>query len=133
MIKRRAIRRLSGIALLSLTALLSPALPPAAAAQSECPSGYLCFWADGPYRGAMGKVRGSNAAWGVFPQSACPRFRTWNDCASSLWNRTSRPVRVFRDANFGGGFLELAPGQAVAVLSTGSNGWNDAISSNLML
>ena len=57
----------------------------AQAAMSDCPSGYLCFWVDGPYGNPMGKVVGDNLDWSAFTQKSCPTW-TWNDCASSVYD-----------------------------------------------
>jgi len=93
-----------------------------------CPSGYLCFWKDINYGGAMGKVAGNNMNFTAFRNSSC-QTGTWNDCISSVYNNGTRcNVAIYRDANYLGGGLTVPRQTGIANL--GSYGLNDAISSN---
>ena len=92
------------------------------------PSGYLCFWKDINYGGAMGKVAGNNLNFTAFRNSSC-QTGTWNDCISSVYNNGTRcNVAIYRDANYLGGGLTVPRQTGIANL--GSYGLNDAISSN---
>jgi hypothetical protein len=107
------------------------------AAQSSCPAGYLCFWVNAGYAGAMGKFAGDNGWWGQYSQAQC-QTGTWNDCASSLYNHGNYDaVYVYQDVNYGGGRACAARGTAWSNLTTlhfnNGAGMNDVITSNKWL
>jgi hypothetical protein len=106
-------------------AALAHMAPAIAASAGDCPVGYFCFWAHDNFSGPMGKFRGSNRNWGAYSQSACRKYGTWNDCASSYWNRTGKTVRVWWNNDFQGAHADLDN-----VPRTVSREWNDQISSN---
>ncbi len=104
------------------------------AAMSNCPAGYLCFWVNSGYGGAMGKFAGNNSWWGQYGQAQC-QTGNWNDCAASLYNHGNYgAVYVYQDVNYGGGRACAARGTAWSNLTTlhfnNGAGMNDAISSN---
>jgi hypothetical protein len=97
-------------------------------APAGCPSGYLCFWKDINYGGAMGKVAGNNLNFTAFRNTSC-QTGTWNDCISSVYNNGARcTVAIYRDANYLGGGLTVP--RQTGISNLGTYGLNDAISSN---
>lgn len=106
---------------------------PAHAAIGDCPSTYLCAWANTDYNSARLTIRESNSDFGKFAQSACTKYGTWNDCASSLYNHTSdRCYRLYATAGWVGGYHTLSSGDVVANLGT-AWAYNDVISSDLAI
>ncbi|WP_143674230.1 MULTISPECIES: peptidase inhibitor family I36 protein [Streptomyces] len=110
--------------------------PSAQAAVTDCPneSGYLCFWVNANYGGAMGKVSGNNTYWGNFT-GGCNSTQRWNDCASAIRNEgLSCEAVVYEAANYGGSSWVINRDTQAADLTkwgkpSGGN-WNDVISSN---
>lgn len=102
---------------------------PAQAAIGDCPSSYMCAWANINYTSARLQIQGSNSNWGVWGQSACSKYLTWNDCASSLYNNTTNKCfRFYAEANYLGGYHTLKHGDTIANLGTWN--YNDTISSD---
>ncbi|WP_433790031.1 peptidase inhibitor family I36 protein [Actinoplanes sp. CA-252034] len=106
---------------------------PASAAAGDCANGSLCFWVDSNYSGARYNLgAGRNANLQNNPCGGCRSSTnsgangTWNDMASSWYNRTSTPVCVYANPNYGGSTsLRVEPGQARSFNST----WNDRMTS----
>lgn len=97
--------------LASLFFSMATALP-ANADQSDCPDGYFCLWEHGDYQGL------------ILTPSASPEgnpnfgWRSFNDVASSGWNRTGTTWCVFDDINYGGALLYIfPPGTYIAAVS----------------
>jgi hypothetical protein len=103
-----------------------------------CYAGYSCMWVSADQVGGQGQFQGTNGWWGVCAQSQCTGSNaapdassTWNDCASSLENGQTISQTFFKNINYGGASLALAPDQYQEELTTTSGGnLNDAISSN---
>lgn len=66
-------------------ASVAPITSVAVAGREDCPRGYVCFWVNPNFGGAMGKLAGNNLDWSAFGQSQCASG-TWDDCASSTFN-----------------------------------------------
>ncbi|WP_218163282.1 peptidase inhibitor family I36 protein [Actinoplanes philippinensis] len=106
---------------------------PASAAALDCASGSFCFWVDSNYSGPRYNLgAGSNANLQNNPCGGCRSSTnsgangTWNDMASSWYNRTSKPVCVFANPGYGGSApLRIEAGQRVSFNAT----WNDRMSS----
>ncbi|MEW1779278.1 peptidase inhibitor family I36 protein [Streptomyces sp. NPDC086777] len=110
----------------SASSALSAQVATPAAVPSGCSAGYLCFWVNSGYQDGPGKLDGSNANWTVFAHPTC-QTKTWNDCASSLYNDgVNDNAVVYTDANYSGssGVIDRGVGGDV------SAAWNDVISSN---
>jgi hypothetical protein len=126
-----AVALVSGVA-----ATVAVAGPAHAADYKSCPdeSGYLCFWQNGGYTGAMGKLSGTNRTWSSFSRSGCPTG-TWDNCASAIRNEgLSCEAVVYRDPFFGGPSWVINRDTSAAWLSSWSmepgKSWDDQISSN---
>ncbi|MEW2301359.1 peptidase inhibitor family I36 protein [Streptomyces sp. NPDC006655] len=110
----------------SASSALSAQVAKPAAVPAGCSAGYLCFWVNAGYNDGPGKLSGSNANWTAFPHSTC-QTKTWNDCASSLYNDgVNDNAVVYTDANYSGSSGTIARGTGGDV----SAAWNDVISSN---
>lgn len=129
-IRKRLVVPLGVLAAAFMALAIAPT--PASAATNPleaCPQGYFCVWSDVNYTGAMGKFKSDNNDWRKFPQAACPS-KTWNDCASSMFNRTDKVVDVYDwvNHNAGGKKVYLFPGQHTSDLRVW--GFNDLATSN---
>jgi Peptidase inhibitor family I36 len=127
----RGLRR-STITVISVAALLFAGLlsaNSADASSSQCPDKYFCFWQNANYNdttgGSFGKIQGSNKNWGVFASSQCPGG-TWNNCASSYWNRTNSTFLLYDATGCSGAYFPVPAGSYGNLNST----WNDKVSSN---
>ena len=105
---------------------------PASAAASDCARGSFCFWVDANYSGARYNLgTGRNANLQGNPCGGCRSSTnsgangTWNDMASSWYNRTSAPVCLYTNANYTGSFTKIGAGAALSYSSV----WNDRMSS----
>jgi hypothetical protein len=98
----------------------------------------LCMWVDANFVGKMGAVWGTNDTWTALAQPLCPS-KTWNDCASSLYNAGSEIAIVFKtiDRKATDELQCIAPG-TMTYKDLSKNSWpqpaggtmNDQISSN---
>ena len=98
-------------------------------------AGWLCFWVDANFQGKMGHFSGHNTRWDMFPQSDCQANRSWEDCATSIYNRgVNCEAVVYEARNYGGSNFVINRGTFAENLvswpkPSGGN-WNDKISSN---
>ncbi|MFS8362147.1 peptidase inhibitor family I36 protein [Streptomyces sp. CWNU-52H] len=110
------------------------AAPSASAAESDCPSGQICLFKDYNYGGSMLWI----SRFGTSDSDL--KREGFNDVASSVVNNASWSVRLYQDVYFGGKYIDVAPGQRIANLSSvpiynadgsyfGVNTFNDRISS----
>ncbi|MEU9448847.1 peptidase inhibitor family I36 protein [Streptomyces sp. NPDC048277] len=110
----------------STSSALSAQVATPAAVPSGCSAGYLCFWVNIGYSDGPGKLSGTNANWTAFSHSTCAS-KTWNDCASSIYNDgTTDNAVVYTDANYSGSSGVIDKGTGGDLTSA----WNDVISSN---
>jgi hypothetical protein len=89
----------------------------------------LCFWKDAEYRGGIGKVSARNDDFRVFPKASCPSG-TWNDCISSVYNKTGYCARLYYGYGATGSYQNLTSYDAYDDLSYNPSALNDQISSN---
>lgn len=107
------------VALFAAFAVTMVVAPPASAHYSQCPDGYFCMWEHSSYEGAFFKTNRSVSNVGS----------SFNDKATSFWNRTDVWVTVFQHAGYtgdalGGGFgvpsgikcVNFAPGASTAAV-----------------
>jgi Peptidase inhibitor family I36 len=121
--------------------------PRASVASAPCnePT-FVCFWVGSNWSGDMGKFAGSNEFWGDYPEHECvypaaahDADKTWNDCASSIYNdgTSGLGVDVYQNSKYGGA-VSCIPDKStiysdLADWQYGSNtsvNMNDSISSN---
>jgi hypothetical protein len=95
------------------------ALPqPASAAASDCVNGNLCFWVDTNYSGPRFNLGAgsSNANLQGNPCGGCRSATnsaangTWNDMASSWYNRRSVPICLYTAADYRGSAIRISAG-----------------------
>lgn len=120
-----------GCVLLALSGIQAQAAPSTA---SDCPSQTFCFWMNANFSGAgPGEIQGNNSDWRAFPQGSC-RTGTWNDCASSAVNNTTKAFILFENIDHRGGAFCILPGNSVANFANfkfdNGDDLNDAVSSN---
>ncbi|WP_170323964.1 peptidase inhibitor family I36 protein [Cryptosporangium phraense] len=111
-----------------------------AAAPSGCSAGNLCFWNGTNFSDGPGELSGTNSNWQAFSHSTCTStsgasYKTWNDCASSLYNNgTSCDARVWTDSGYHGSSYTMSRGQRITNLATfypdAGDTFNNSISSN---
>ena len=110
----------------SASPALSAQVAKPAAVPSGCSAGNLCFWVNIGYSDGPGELSGTNANWTAFAHSTCAS-KTWNDCASSLYNDgVNDNAVVYTNANYSGSSGVITRGTGGDV----SAAWNDVISSN---
>jgi hypothetical protein len=135
MLTKRIAASLAAIAL-SGTACLGLGVLPAQAAQSNCPSGYACIWADRDFKtsgldGYLFKAASSapNLANSYFSYSGL--IMNANDRTSSLKNSSSASWVFYKDAFARGAHFRIDRGSARNNLLTSLSpiGFNDTISS----
>jgi hypothetical protein len=102
---------------------------------ADCPVNDLCWWVNVNQTGKMHPVRDAVSNWTTQKEPSCPS-RTWNDCASTLYNHNPHLAAwLWDNAGDGGPDFCMAPGSYLGNLanqdypSTGF-GINDTISAN---
>lgn len=108
--RRKLIPAIVGVGVAMAAPLMVAA--PASAASSDCPSGKTCIWQDHTY-----ETNGSGIAYVAFG-SYIPDFSQWdyatttisagNNAISVYNNGNSQSVRIYDQANRGGGYFQLA-------------------------
>ncbi|MGI5147246.1 peptidase inhibitor family I36 protein [Plantactinospora sp. CA-294935] len=102
----------------SLFAALAPSAASAATPRNGiCESGEICFYWGHNLTGSLSDFTASLANYGS-TQPSCYEFRSsgigQGECiknnATSAWNRSSRPVRVYYNSNYGGPYDNVAAG-----------------------
>jgi hypothetical protein len=127
----------------AIAATAAPAHAAAPAATAACPSGKVCVYADANYFDGPATFRTTNANWGIFGSSgACKAGSTaakddtngsWNDCMSSVRNRTADTMTFFVNAGCLGTWFNLRAGQEYPNMSEiTSYNFNDKISSDFV-
>jgi len=119
-----------GVATVALAASLTVVAPvteaaAATARNGSCESGEFCLYYLGNRTGSVSDFSGSVVNYGS-TQPSCYEFRGpglgQGQCvknnAWSVWNRTSRAVRVYFNSNYGGPSQLFAAGQAGDLNST---------------
>ena len=122
----------SACALLSVAAAFT-LTPPASAASTDCAGGTFCFWVDTNYSGPRYNLGSgannpnlqANPCGGCVSSTNSAANGTWNDMASSWYNRTSVPVCIYTNASFGGSALMIKAGAVQNYTSS----FNDRMSS----
>ncbi|GAA4157827.1 peptidase inhibitor family I36 protein [Actinomadura keratinilytica] len=95
--------------------LVSPAS--AAARDGNCDSGEFCYYYNSNNQGSVSDFTGSVADYGT-SQPSCYDFKGSGNgkgqCiknnAASVWNRSSKTVRVYYNSNYGGAYQDFKPG-----------------------
>lgn len=116
-IRRRALGILAVVvsALAGATVVASPAF--AADRDGRCDSGEFCYYFNSDNAGSVSDFTDSQDDYGT-TQPSCYEFKGAGNgqgvCvknnAASVWNRTSKTVRVFFNSNFAGAHQDFAPG-----------------------
>jgi len=119
--RSRARRRLTSIALAvaSAVSLTAAVAPQAQASWSNCSSGRMCLFDYNSGGGAYASFASGSMHLGAYS----PLF---NDRTESYWNRTGYRFCLYRDSNYGGGYLVVGPGGYAYFLSSY---WRNQISS----
>ncbi|MFC3993796.1 SpoIID/LytB domain-containing protein, partial [Actinoplanes siamensis] len=94
-----------------------PAAAPAADRDGGCDSGEFCYYYNSDQEGSVSDFTDSQDDYGA-TQPSCYEFKGEGNgqgvCvknnAASVWNRTSRTVRVYFNSNFAGTSQDFAPG-----------------------
>ncbi|TDC19943.1 peptidase inhibitor family I36 protein, partial [Actinomadura bangladeshensis] len=118
--RARLIPRLSaaGAALAIGGAVLIPASPASAASRDGvCQSGEFCYYYNSNNAGSVSDFTGSVADYGT-TQPSCYDFKGAGNgkglCikneAASVWNRSSKTVRVYYNSNYGGTYQDFKAG-----------------------
>ncbi len=127
-------------AVTTVTAQASPATAKAApAVQNDCNMpGSVCIWQSIGFKGEKGSFTGSNGNWATeLPGGALCQKKSWNDCASSVFNNKSgNAVNLWQNISDKGGFFCVTPmtGYSDFTQHTFSNGdpLNDAVSADFV-
>ena len=108
----------AGVALALTTSLLSAASPASAAGRDgTCDSGEFCYYYNSGEAGSVSDFTDSVDDYGT-TQPTCYDFKgagagkgvCVKNNAASVWNRTSKTVRVYFNSNFAGASQDFAPG-----------------------
>ncbi|PRY14561.1 peptidase inhibitor family I36 protein [Kineococcus rhizosphaerae] len=128
----RTLATLTGlVALTALTAVGTAAPAGAAVRDGTCESGEFCYYYNSNQSGAVSDFRDSLDDYGT-SQPTCFEFRGTGagrglcvkNNAASVWNRTSKTVRVYYNSNFAGAHQDFAAGTRGNLNATLKN--NDA-------
>jgi peptidase inhibitor family I36 len=100
----------------AVTSSLSEA---ALAGMADCPSSWVCIWADTNFGGTPGKWQDNEDNYGDWAHSTCSRSNgRWSNCASSVYNHGEHCNVAFYDApGYGGANLPLRKGSYLAYLT----------------
>jgi hypothetical protein len=108
----------AGAALAMTTSILSVASPASAASRDgDCDSGEFCYYYNSNEEGSISDFTDSMEDYGA-TQPSCYEFKGEGNgkgvCvknnAASVWNRTSKTVRVYFNSDFGGSHQDFAAG-----------------------
>ncbi|MCM6762915.1 peptidase inhibitor family I36 protein [Rathayibacter sp. ZW T2_19] len=122
-------RRASALALAAV-AVATLTAPVAAAAESQCPTGWSCVWTDKDYSSSFSGRGNAN-----YNEYHAPGGFIFNDSISSIKNRFPGYKNWYEHIDRGGLRLEVRAGQKIANLQSEGTGvwwhpdWNDFISS----
>ncbi|MBM2615748.1 peptidase inhibitor family I36 protein [Actinoplanes sp. LDG1-06] len=106
---------------------------PASAAAGDCARGNLCFWVDSGYSGPRYNL-GPGSRNANLQNNPCGGCRsgtnpgangTWNDMASSWYNRQSVPVCLYQNANYSGTAIKIGANGGLSYRAS----FNDRMSS----
>jgi murein DD-endopeptidase MepM/ murein hydrolase activator NlpD len=109
---------LGGIAVALATPTLAVTSPAVAASRDgHCDSGEFCYYFNSGQAGSLSDFTGSIADYGT-TQPSCYEFRSPGNgkgrCvknnAASVWNRSSKTVRVYYNSEYSGASQDFAPG-----------------------
>jgi len=115
------LRRVSGILAILVAALIGVAVAPGAASAASrdgtCDSGEFCYYFNSNQAGSVSDFTNSEDDYGT-TQPTCYEFKgagagkgvCVKNNAASVWNRTSKTVRVYFNSNFAGATQDFAPG-----------------------
>jgi surface antigen len=126
---RRAVGRLTGVVVIAAGVSLAVSAPAQAASRDGvCDSGEFCLYYNSGNAGAVSDHTSSLADYGA-AQPACYEFKgsgagrgqCVKNNAASVLNRTSRTVRVYSTANYGGSYQDIAPGASANLNATLKN------------
>ena len=122
-------RTLAGIVVVAAAATLTLATPASAASRDGvCDSGEFCYYFNSDEAGSISDFTGSIPDYGT-TQPSCYEFRGAGNgqglCvknnAASVWNRSSKTVRVYFNSNYGGTYQSFAAGAKGNLNSTLKN------------
>lgn len=120
---------LIGTALAMTTSIVSVASPAMAATRDGiCDSGEFCFYYNSNHAGSISDFTGSIDDYGT-TQPSCYEFKGAGNgqglCvknnAASVWNRTSKTVKVYFNSNYGGASQSFAAGAKANLNATLKN------------
>lgn len=102
----------------------------ALAGMSDCPLSWFCVWNNTNFSDGPGKWQNNEWRYTNWRHDSCPN-KSWNDCASSLYNHgQSCKVTFYENIDFGPGafFYQLPRGSYLANLALDK--WSDGTSPN---
>ncbi|WP_433174822.1 peptidase inhibitor family I36 protein [Actinoallomurus sp. CA-150999] len=99
-------------------AVLATASPASAASRNGvCESGEFCYYFNSNNKGSVSDFTGSVADYGAkqpscfdFKGSGAGKGKCVKNSAASVWNRSSKTVRVYFNSNYGGRYQDFKPG-----------------------
>ena len=117
MFRRSIVGLLAGIGLVATFTAIAPAAS-AAARDGICQSGEFCYYYNSGNAGSLIDFSGSRPDLGDDGSGACYKFissgngrgQCVKNNAASFWNRTSSPVTVFYNSDYGGIFQRIPAG-----------------------
>jgi len=124
------ILRRAGALALTAVAVTTLTAPPAAAAESQCPTGFSCVWTDKDYSSSYSGRGNAN-----YHEYYAVGGRIFNDSISSIKNRYPGQKTWFEHIDRGGQYLKVRAYEKISNLQDRSPGvwyhsdWNDFISS----
>jgi peptidoglycan hydrolase-like amidase len=118
-VSTRIARLIAAAAAMALGGAVLVSAPPASAASrnGKCESGEFCYYFNSDNKGSVSDFTGSVADYGT-EQPSCYDFKgTGNgkgkcvkNAAASVWNRSSKTVRVYYNSNYGGTHQDFKAG-----------------------
>jgi surface antigen len=129
MLRLRKTLTVAGAALAIATSVLTSGTPALAASRDgRCDSGEFCLYYNSNQAGSVSDFTGSIDNYGA-TQPSCYEFKGAGNgrglCvknnAASVWNRTSKTVRVYYNSNFAGAHQDFAPGAKANLNATLKN------------
>ncbi|WP_370882562.1 peptidase inhibitor family I36 protein [Kineosporia succinea] len=92
----------------------------------QCPAEKVCIWQDYNYGNDFASIDGRTAQWSRLTGGENCQAKNFNDCVSSVRNRTSVSYRLYEHFNYQGDYIDICPGTALNL----PREWNDRLSSS---
>ena len=127
--KLNRILSMAAAVLVSVAPVLVLAQPASAAGRDGvCNSGEFCYYYNSDYQGSVSDFTGSIGDYGT-TQPSCYDFKgagngkgvCLKNNAASVWNRSSKPVRVYFNSNYAGTYQEIQAGAKANLNATLKN------------